>query len=294
MTRHAPPFTILAMLTIACGGGNQPAASPAGEAPAGETSTSGSPGSAEGDSPGEQPASGEKSGDQFTMLDTKTAKETHGTKASKLAPTKTEALMKFLVIDKEKGAIEGIVISMTAPDGKKYYTEETDDSGYAEVLVPVAQKYEVVYVSLGRKDITATYDVTNEPNQNIKLTLRYKGWVPEKSGPQRVVLDGVNFDTNKATLRPESLPRLDRVVEYMTHKKKVRIQISGHTDNVGKKAANKTLSEKRAQSCRDYVISKGIDGGRIEAVGYGDERPVAPNDSDEGRQKNRRIEATEL
>ena len=80
----------------------------------------------------------------------------------------------------------------------------------------------------------------------------------------------------------------------MTHKKKVRIQISGHTDNVGKKAANKVLSQKRAQACRDYVISKGIEASRIEAVGYGDERPIEPNDSEEGRQKNRRIEAMEL
>ena len=119
------------------------------------------------------------------MLDTKTAKDTHGTKESKLAPSKTEALMKFVVVDKEKGPIEGIVVSMAAPDGKKYYTEETDATGYAEVLVPVAKKYEVVYVSLGRKDITATYDVTNEPNQKIKLTLRYKRYVPEKPEPER-------------------------------------------------------------------------------------------------------------
>jgi OmpA-OmpF porin, OOP family len=229
------------------------------------------------------------------MLDTKTAKDTRGTKPSKLKSTKTEALMKFLVVHKEKGPIKGIVVSMAAPDGTKYYTEETDETGYAEVLVPVGKKYEIVYVSLGRKDITATYDVTNEPNQNIKLTLRYTRYEPPADGgAERVVLDGVEFDTNKATIRPESLPRLDRVVEYMQRKKSVRIEISGHTDNVGKKAANKVLSQKRAAACRDYVISKGIDGSRIEAVGYGDERPVAPNDNEGGRQKNRRIEATEL
>jgi OOP family OmpA-OmpF porin len=90
------------------------------------------------------------------------------------------------------------------------------------------------------------------------------------------------------------LPRLDRVVEFMTYKKQARIQISGHTDNMGKKAANKVLSQNRANACRDYVISKGIDGSRIEAVGYGDERPIAPNDTEEGRQENRRIEAMEL
>jgi outer membrane protein OmpA-like peptidoglycan-associated protein len=84
------------------------------------------------------------------------------------------------------------------------------------------------------------------------------------------------------------------VVEFMMHKKKARIQISGHTDNMGKKAANKLLSQNRARACRDYVISKGIDASRIEAVGYGDERPIAPNDTEEGRAQNRRIEAVEL
>ncbi|MFI5301922.1 MAG: OmpA family protein, partial [Polyangiales bacterium] len=81
---------------------------------------------------------------------------------------------------------------------------------------------------------------------------------------------------------------------YLTHKKSARIEISGHTDNVGNPKTNKALSEKRAQACRDYLISKGIDGARVQAIGYGDERPIAPNDTEDGRQKNRRIEATEL
>ena len=74
----------------------------------------------------------------------------------------------------------------------------------------------------------------------------------------------------------------------------VRIQINGHTDNVGAAKKNKVLSEKRAQACRDYLISKGIDASRIEAVGHGDEQPLASNDTEAGRQENRRIEAREL
>ena len=78
------------------------------------------------------------------------------------------------MIDKDKGPVKGVVISLTAPSGNKYYTEETDAEGYAEVLVPVGQKYELTYLSLGRRDIAATVTVTNEPKQNVKLTLRYK------------------------------------------------------------------------------------------------------------------------
>jgi outer membrane protein OmpA-like peptidoglycan-associated protein len=108
------------------------------------------------------------------------------------------------------------------------------------------------------------------------------------------VLDHVEFPTGKATLIGDSASRLDVVVEYMTHKKSVRIEISGHTDNVGDPKANKALSQKRADAVRDYLVSKGIDRARIESVGYGDSRPAAPNTTPEGRQKNRRIEAREL
>jgi OmpA-OmpF porin, OOP family len=219
-----------------------------------------------------------------------TAKDAHGAKASKLTATKTEAAMKLVVVDKDKGPVKGIVISLTAPDGTKYYTDETDADGYAEVLVPVGQKYELTYLSLGRKDIAATVSVTDEPNQNVKLTLRYKSLPP----PPPFVLTGITFDTGKATISSASYDRLDIVVEFMTHKKSARVQISGHTDNVGNPKANKALSAKRAQACRAYIISKGVDRGRLDAVGYGDERPIAPNDADEGRQKNRRIEAKEL
>jgi outer membrane protein OmpA-like peptidoglycan-associated protein len=234
------------------------------------------------------PASGEKP--EFQLQDTHTAKEAHGATASKLKPTRTEAVMKLFVVDKDKGPVKGVVMFLTGPDKTKYYAEPTDSEGYAEVLVPVGKQYDVTYLSLGRREIAATVPVADEPSQSVKLTLRYKREV----APKPLILDGVNFDTAKATIRPESFPRLDAVVEFMVHKKSARVEISGHTDNVGNAQANKTLSEKRAQACRNYIVSKGIDKKRLDAVGFGDERPIAPNDSDEGRQKNRRIEAKEL
>ena len=108
------------------------------------------------------------------------------------------------------------------------------------------------------------------------------------------ILAGVVFDTAKATLRPESFPKLDVVVEFMKFKKSARVEIAGHTDNVGKPKANKVLSQQRAQACRSYLISRGIDGSRLEAVGHGAELPTASNDTEDGRQKNRRMEAREL
>jgi outer membrane protein OmpA-like peptidoglycan-associated protein len=253
--------------------------------------------------PGPAPAAAPGAPDErkeFVLGQSETAGTARGVKASKIKPTATEAAMRLIVIDKDKGPVQGVVISLAGPDGSKYYTEETDAEGYAEVLVPVGQKYDLTYLSLGRRDIAATVTVTGAPKQNIKLTLRYKRYVPPPESPPdsaatpRFVLNGVTFDTGKATIRAESFPRLDSVVEYMTHKKSARVEIAGHTDNVGNPKGNKALSQKRAQACRDYVISKGIDGSRLTAIGHGDERPIAPNDTEEGRQKNRRIEATEL
>jgi outer membrane protein OmpA-like peptidoglycan-associated protein len=233
-------------------------------------------------------ASDEKS--EFQLQDTHTAKGAHGATASKIRPTRTEAAMKLFVVDKDKGPVKGVVIFLTGPDKTKYYADPTDSDGYAEVLVPVGQRYDVTYLSLGRGEIAATVPVADEPSQSVKLTLRYKREVAERP----FILAGVNFDTAKATIRPESFSRLDAVVEFMVHKKNARVEISGHTDNVGNATANKTLSEKRAQACRNYIVSKGIDKKRLDAIGFGDERPIVPNDTDEGRQKNRRIEAKEL
>jgi outer membrane protein OmpA-like peptidoglycan-associated protein len=236
-------------------------------------------------------ASPDAGGTDFQLRDSGgAAKEARGAKASRLQATKTDAVMKFFVIDKDKGPVKDVVISLTAPDGKKYYAEETDAEGYAEVLVPVGQKYEITYLALGRKDIAASVTVTNEPKQNVRLTLRYQ----RQAAPPPFILEGVVFDTAKATLRPESFPKLDLVVEFMAHKKKARVEISGHTDNVGKPKANKTLSEQRAQACRAYIVGKGIDSSRLEAVGFGAERPTTTNDTEQGRQRNRRIEAREL
>jgi outer membrane protein OmpA-like peptidoglycan-associated protein len=297
--RHLVSAALAALALAACGGGTK--SEP--QAPEAETPAAGSEAPEEGtsgDGVGQASAAGDTSpSNEFQLAKSDSAKEAHGASESKIKPTRTEAAMKFIVVDKDKGPIKGVVVSLTAPDGKKYYTEETDMQGYAEVLVPVGQTYELMYLSLGQQDITARVPVTDEPNQNVKLTLRYKLDRPPPP-PQApmvepgFVLEGIQFDTGKATIKPESLPRFNNVLEYMQHKKSARIEISGHTDNVGNPRANKALSDKRAKACRDYLISKGIDGSRIEAVGYGDARPIASNDSEGGRQENRRIEAREL
>jgi outer membrane protein OmpA-like peptidoglycan-associated protein len=298
--RHHVSIALSTLVLVACGGGSAapggaPAAEPAAAAaPAAGGETAAAPAESSGgsaDPDAEQNDSGE-----FVLNTRETPKDAARSSSAKLKPTRTEAALQFTVVHKEKGPIRGIVVSLTGADGKKFYTEETDAEGFAEVLVPNGQRYDLVYLSLGRTDIAANVTVTNEPRQTLRLTLRYKrDEPPPGAAPEpRFVLEGVTFDSGKATVRPESFPRLDGVVEYMIYKTSARIQISGHTDNQGNAKTNKALSLKRAEACRDYVVAKGIDKSRVEAVGYGDERPIRPNDTEEGRQTNRRIEATEL
>lgn len=105
-----------------------------------------------------------------------------------------------------------------------------------------------------------------------------------------IVLNNIFFDFNKATLRSESASELDRLTELMREMPKLKIEISGHTDNVGSAQYNQKLSESRAQAVVDYLIKKGIAKDRLEFKGYGFEQPIATNDTEEGRQMNRRTE----
>ncbi|MBT8491474.1 MAG: OmpA family protein, partial [Deltaproteobacteria bacterium] len=83
---------------------------------------------------------------------------------------------------------------------------------------------------------------------------------------------------------------LDKAVAVLKEFPKIRMEIDGHTDNVGKEQLNTTLSQKRAEAVRDYFVSKGIDQGRLEAKGFGPTKPVADNATPAGRAKNRRVE----
>lgn len=105
-----------------------------------------------------------------------------------------------------------------------------------------------------------------------------------------IVLKNIFFDYDKATLRPESYPELNRVVEILIKQPKLKIEISGHTDNRGGYEYNKKLSTERAKTVVEYLISKGIDKSRLTYAGYAFEYPIATNDTDEGRQLNRRVE----
>ncbi len=104
------------------------------------------------------------------------------------------------------------------------------------------------------------------------------------------VLHNIFFDVDKFELKEKSRTELQKISRFLTENPALRVEISGHTDNVGAAAYNKQLSEKRAQSVYEYLVTSGIDSKRLITKGYGPERPVSTNETEDGRQANRRIE----
>jgi outer membrane protein OmpA-like peptidoglycan-associated protein len=112
---------------------------------------------------------------------------------------------------------------------------------------------------------------------------------PIESG-ERIALRNVFFETGRWQILPESEYELTKVVDLLTKNPTLRIELGGHTDNVGRPEANQRLSEQRAKAVYDYLINKGISSDRLNYKGYGETQPMAPNDTEEGRHENRRTE----
>lgn len=103
-------------------------------------------------------------------------------------------------------------------------------------------------------------------------------------------LNNVFFATDKYELKPESKSELDKVVKFLNDNPNVHIRVEGHTDNQGQPAYNKTLSNNRAKSVKEYLVKSGIDAKRLESEGFGETKPIATNETEEGRALNRRTE----
>jgi outer membrane protein OmpA-like peptidoglycan-associated protein len=113
-------------------------------------------------------------------------------------------------------------------------------------------------------------------------------------GSRTLILEGVNFITDSAELTPESKATLDRTAASLARWPEVRVEVGGHTDSMADDAYNMQLSQRRAETVRAYLIRAGISAKRLEARGYGETRPIAPNDTEAGRARNRRVELTRI
>lgn len=100
----------------------------------------------------------------------------------------------------------------------------------------------------------------------------------------------INFDSGKSTIKKESMPVVEQINEMMNQAPDIQISVEGHTDSDGKNEANLKLSEARAKAVMDAIVKGGIDKTRLSSAGFGEEKPIADNSTDEGKAKNRRVE----
>ncbi len=167
---------------------------------------------------------------------------------------------------------------------------------------PLSGQYKIVLPAGGRYGFRAAAPNFLSVNDNLDLSKlteytemrRDLYLVPIEAGSV-AELKNIFFDYNKATLRPESFPELNRMAEMLVKTPTMTIEVGGHTDAIGGDAYNQKLSEERAHSVASYILERGsIEPSRISSKGYGKKQPVATNETDEGRQLNRRVEITIL
>ncbi len=164
---------------------------------------------------------------------------------------------------------------------------QTDETGNYLITLPVGRDYAFnvnrrgyLFYSenfpLSQKDPDSTYNI-DIPLQPLEVNAM-------------IVLKNIFFDTKMYEIKPESTPELDNLVHLLKDNPTLKIQISGHTDNVGKTEDNLKLSDDRAQAVVKYLTAKGINPNRLSYKGYGASQPIAPNTTEEGRSQNRRTE----
>jgi len=161
----------------------------------------------------------------------------------------------------------------------------TDADGKAEVRLLNGHRYQIKFNSFEEASNYTAVDIADADYEmeGLVLTLTY-------SLPKTYTLKNVNFASGSAVLTQSSYESLNNLAELLLLKESLKIELAGYTDNVGNPESNMQLSQKRAESVRNYLIKKGVPAERLQAKGYGQDFPVADNDTPEGRKENRRTE----
>ena len=210
-----------------------------------------------------------------------------GISAQNLKPTNDLALVTVTITNMKGSPSVGDLVRFKSKKTGKIYSGTSTANGKFQILLP-KETFAVLIQGF------ETEDTKNElviPNVAGEITFNY---TIKYELPKVFVLENVHFDVGKTSIRKDSYESLNNLAELMRRKKNMIIELAGHTDNVSDAAANQKLSEQRAESVKNYLIQKGVPAQRIIAVGYGSTKPVASNETEQGRQKNRRTEVNIL
>jgi len=198
------------------------------------------------------------------------------------------------------GQVDGIVNNsrqgVLGSDADSYITFDLGFNYYFSKGSPskYCQLYKGISADVSNLENLATRDDIEEivqkyiPKEVVKEVVVEKVVTVGTDG--RWVLVGVNFDFNSTKLKPEAYPVLFHAVQVLLMNQDMNVEIRGYTDNVGSEKANKTLSDKRANVVKNYLVARGVSSSRLRAVGYGESNPITDNKTADGRAMNRRIE----
>lgn len=180
---------------------------------------------------------------------------------------------KINLIDLEKSQVVATTISEAA--------------GNYQIPLPLVKNYGV---EINAKDYMFLLDVVNVTASKVGREVTKNFSMSKLEVGAKVILKNIYFETGKATLKQESFAELDKVLKFLQENTELKIEISGHTDNVGSVKANTNLSEARAKAVVEYMVAHGISAGQLTFKGYAFSQPIAPNNTPDGRKMNRRVE----
>ncbi|MBN2663909.1 MAG: OmpA family protein [Bacteroidales bacterium] len=203
--------------------------------------------------------------------------------------SKVVIVIKGVVIDENTGQPIDAEISIIDNNTNQviYSTTSNSQNGQYSVTVPVGKNYGMVIRKDGYMFQSENFDlVSTTSHQQITKNIQ----IQSINVNSTTTLNNIFFDFGSINLKNSSIPELDRVVQFMKDNPTVKIEISGHTDNIGTYDENIILSQQRAEAVALYISNKGISKDRILSVGKGYSTPVADNNTADGRQKNRRVE----
>jgi outer membrane protein OmpA-like peptidoglycan-associated protein len=165
------------------------------------------------------------------------------------------------------------------------YEAFSDENGKFSTQVPLGDRYRVYIMAAQDSAATSVINLPEKSSSSNPFLIQLQ-FEPAKV----FILRDVSFEFDKAELTPDSYIALDDLLTYLERKAALKVEIGGHTDNIGRESKNHELSVLRAKAVAEYLISKGIAKKRISSNGYGSRQPIADNNTEAGREQNRRTE----
>lgn len=204
-----------------------------------------------------------------------------------LKPKSKNAFIIGRVVDESSHPIKAQIEVIDNSTNQAIEKIQSDSEGMFKITSALKKNYDITFNKSGYlfQSVSVVIPDSGGYEKNLGDITLQKVAVGKK-----IVLNNIFFDSNESTLRKESFSELERAVKLMNDMSSLQMEISGHTDNIGSSKSNRQLSELRAKAVKDFLISKGCDKDRLKHKGYGSGQPISTNNTEIGRQMNRRTE----